>query len=71
MRRLVAGLQRSQTEPPTLNPILPNASFPPYSFSPPPVFGLCFLCFSLCLPLVKNLTLLGENVGRVLDEELE
>lgn len=71
MRRLVAGLQRSHREPPTLNPVLPNASFPPHSFSSPPVFGSCFLCFSLCLPLVKNLTLLGENVGQALGEELE
>lgn len=56
MRRLVVGLQRP--------PILPNASFPPSSFSPPLSLGrVSPLCVPLCVPLVKKLTVLGENVG--------
>lgn len=50
------------------NPILSNASFPPYSFPLPHIFGACF---SPSLHLVKNLTLLGENMGLGLDEEVE
>lgn len=47
--------------------ILSNASLPPYSFPLPRVSGLCF---SPSLHLVKNLTLCGENMGLVLDEEV-
>lgn len=49
----MAGLQRP--------PSSLNASFPTLLL-PSPVFGSCFSLF-LCLPLVKNLTVLGENVG--------
>lgn len=59
----MAGLQRSQTEPPTLNSILPNASFTPHSFLLPPPHPHSGSCFCPSLHLVKNLTLLGENRG--------
>lgn len=66
----MAGILRSQSMPPPPHLTLhsPKCFIPTLLFLfLPHAFGSCF---SPSLHLVKNLTLCGENMGFVLDEEM-